>query len=54
MSGERWIKLSTGFSDVKFINDPLKSHPDGVVRVEARILEWAEEKLGGEELEETL
>ena len=53
MSGERWIKLSTGCSDVKFINDLLKSHP-GVVRVEARILEWAEEKVGGEELEETL
>lgn len=48
------IKISTGFSHVKFINDLLKSHPGGVVRVEASMLEWAEEKVGDEELEEPL
>jgi len=39
---------------VTFINDLLKSHPGGVLRVEANMLEWAEEKVGDEELEETL
>lgn len=35
-------------------DDLLKSHHGGVMRVEASMLEWAEEKVGGEEVEEHL
>ena len=43
--------MSTGFNNVKVTNDLLKSHHGGVMRVEASMLEWAEEKVGGEEVE---
>lgn len=46
--------MSTRFSSIKVTNDLLKSHCSEVMRVEANMVEWAEEKVGGEEVEGNL
>lgn len=44
--------MSTGLSDTKVTNDLfVRSHRGRVMKAEASMLEWAEEKLGGEEVE---
>lgn len=48
------VKMFIRFSSIKVINDFFKSYCSEVMRVEVNMVEWVEEKVGGEEVEGNL